>query len=122
MARRVSDHLDDDERRFDMLERLARREEVEEAKEQGEEPPAEPSPHARGLTVRRLLVTFPSPEWVEAVKAKAESWGCRTSDLMVRALSVYLDMVERGEADPPAEVLDQRTRTGEGQDLPWEPT
>jgi hypothetical protein len=120
MARRVSDRLDD-ERRFEMLDRLARREEREEAKEQGEEPPAEPSPHARGLTGRRLLVTFPAPEWVEAVKAKAEAWGCRASDLMVRALSVYMDLVERGEADPPEKVPDQRMRAGEADDLPWEP-
>ena len=122
MARRVSDQLGDDESRFELMQRLARSEEREEAEERGEELPAEPTPHARGLTARRLLVTFPDPAWVDVVRAKAEEWGCRTSDLVVKALSVYLDLVERGEADPPEEVLDQRMRAGEADSLPWEPS
>ena len=117
--RRISDQVGDDKSRFELLERLARREEAE---EQGEEPPAEPTPHARGLNARRLLVTFPDPAWVLAVRAKAEAWDCRTSDLVVKALSVYLDLVDRGEADPPDAHEDPRMRAGEGQDLPWEPT
>jgi hypothetical protein len=118
MARRVSDQLDDDESRFEMLQRLARREEAE---EQGEEPPPEPTPHARGLPDRRLMITFPDAAWVDAIRTKAESWGSRPSDLIVKAVSVYMDLVERGEADPPVEVLDQRMRAGEADDLPWDP-
>jgi len=122
MARRLSEQLDPDEARFRRMADLARKEEREEAEEQGQEPPAEPTPHARGLTDRRLLVTLPEAAWVEVLRAKAEGWGCRTSDLVVKAISVYMDLVERGEADPPAEVVDQRTRAGEADDLPWEPT
>jgi hypothetical protein len=120
MAKRsVSGQLSEDESRFDLIERLARQQEAE---EQGEELPPEPTPHAQGLAARRLLVTFPDPAWPEAIRALADDWHCRHSDLIVRAVSVYVDLVEQGKASPPDPVGDGRLRAGEGQDLPWDPT
>jgi hypothetical protein len=116
--RSVADQTSADEGRFELLQRLAHEEEAE---ANGEELPPEPTPHARGLNARRLLVTFPDPAWPDAVRALAQQHGCRTSDVVIRALSEYFDRLEHDQAEPPADVPDRRMRAGEADDLPWTP-
>ena len=79
------------------------------------------TPHERGRKARQMSVTFPEPEWKDAVQEMAERWRVRPADVMVFAFSYMMDAIEAGELRRPAGEQKYYHRSGEALELPWKP-
>ena len=64
-----------------------------------------------------MSVTFPAPEWRDAVRELADRWGCRPGDVMVYALA---RLIAEGAPRPQGSVEGWQ-RGGEGLALPRVP-
>jgi hypothetical protein len=86
------------------------------------EPERKATPHEKKRKARQMSLTFPSPEWKQAIKEQADKWNMRPSDLLVYCVSYTMQAIEDGEVRrPDGRVGRFYHRAGEALDLPWEP-
>lgn len=78
-------------------------------------------PHERERAARQLNVTFPEPEWTDAVRDLAERWNVRPADVMVVAFAYLMRAIEDGEVRRPQGEQRFYHRAGECFELPWGP-
>jgi len=73
---------------------------------------------------RQMSVTFPAPEWGDAVRGQAKSWGMRPSDFVTYCVAYTMAAIERAVAHRPEGEHSHNLiplRAGGTFDLPWEP-
>jgi hypothetical protein len=80
-------------------------------------------PHEVKRASRQLSVTFPMPDWKDAVLYQADRWGVRTSDFLTFCVAFTMQAIDSGELRrPPVRgPIRYHHRTGEALDLPWSP-
>jgi len=81
-------------------------------------------PHERKRRARQMSVTFPGPEWGDAIRDQAAAWGMRPSDFVTWAVSQAMAAIESGDVERPQGRPEQHgipLRAGGTYDLPWEP-
>lgn len=79
------------------------------------------SPHVRDRRARMMSVTFPDPEWCDAIRELAERWDVRPGDIVVYAVSRFFDDLRNEEVEGPIARAGFQDRAGDVFDLPWEP-
>lgn len=79
------------------------------------------TPHARDRARRQMSITFPDPEWRDAIRNQAAAWDIRPSDLIIWAISQAMAMIEAGTVERPDGEQEIYHRSGAMLDLPWEP-
>lgn len=96
-------------------------EEVTEEKEKERKTPRRPSEEQRAQ--RRLSITFPTPEWKEALLEQADVWGVRASDFATFCIAYTMAAIESGELRraPRSGPTRFYHRAGEPLELPWSP-
>lgn len=94
----------------------------EEKPEPEPEPERKPTPHELRRKARQMSVTFPTPEWKQAIAKQVERWHMRPSDFLIYCVSYTMRAIKDGQAKKPAGDVDPfRHRAGEMLDLPWKP-
>jgi hypothetical protein len=77
-------------------------------------------PHELDRRNRQMNITWPDADWIDAVQAEADRWGCRPCDVLVYAFAQMMDRFQTGQPRPRGQAKFHH-RAGEMLDLPWEP-
>jgi len=79
------------------------------------------TPHERDRAQRQMSITFPGPEWGDAIREQAAAWNMRPSDFVIWAISQAMAAIEAGKLTRPDGEQEVYHRSGGMLHLPWEP-
>jgi len=70
---------------------------------------------------RRMTITFPYPEWRDAVNVQAKEWALKASDFLTFCVAYTMAAIEAGDVTRPRGEREFYHRAGEMLELPWDP-
>jgi len=78
-------------------------------------------PSERERVHRRMTITFPYPEWRQAIDAQAKDWKLNVSDFLTFCVAYTMAGIESGKVTRPRGQRKFHHRAGQMLELPWDP-